>query len=168
MDLRFTLNGAPAQLGVPPDMTLLHALRDRLGLFSVKHGCETGECGACGILLDGKPVNSCVMLAAQADGRRITTVEALGAHPEQGWRHGAGLHPIQRAFVETGAIQCGYCTPGMILAATALLEENASPTEGQVREALSGVLCRCTGYLDRKSTRLNSSHGYISYAVFCL
>ncbi|HEY43006.1 MAG TPA: molybdopterin-dependent oxidoreductase [Anaerolineae bacterium] len=147
MHIQFTLNGEPIELDIPPDMTLLTVLREQLGLFGVKHGCETGECGACAILLDGMPVNTCVMLAAQVDGREVITIEALGEHPEQGWRRTGGLDPIQQAFVETGAIQCGYCTPAMILAARALLDRIPSPSEGQVREALSGVLCRCTGYL---------------------
>ncbi len=125
---------------------MLAVLR-RLGYFGVKHGCETGECGACAVLLDGKPVNSCVMLAAQAEGHAIQTIEALGEHPEQGWKITAGLHPLQQAFVESGAIQCGYCTPAQILAAKELLERNPDPSEAEVREALSGVLCRCTGYL---------------------
>ena len=99
------------------------------------------------MLLDGKPVNSCVLLAAQAEGHTIQTIEALGEHPEQGWKMTAGLHPLQQAFVESGAIQCGYCTPAQILAAKELLERNPDPTEAEVREALSGVLCRCTGYL---------------------
>ena len=98
-------------------------------------------------LLDGKPINSCVMLAAQAEGHSIQTIEALGEHPEQGWKTTAGLHPLQQAFVESGAIQCGYCTPAQILAAKELLERNPNPSEAEVREALSGVLCRCTGYL---------------------
>ncbi|MDD2694349.1 MAG: molybdopterin-dependent oxidoreductase [Anaerolineales bacterium] len=126
--------------------TLFAALR-RLGYFGVKHGCETGECGACAVLLDGKPVNSCVTLAAQAQGHAIQTIEAIGEHPEQGWKSTPGLHPIQTAFVESGAIQCGFCTPAQVLAAKSLLERNPNPSEAEVREALSGVLCRCTGYL---------------------
>ncbi len=118
------------------------------GFFGVKYGgCQNGECGACTVLLDGKPVNSCLVLAAQAVGHKIVTIEALGEHPEHGWKKSRGLDPIQRAFVETGAIQCGYCTPAQVLAARSLLEREPSPTEAQVREALSGVLCRCTGYL---------------------
>lgn len=147
MRIQFMLNGESIEFEVSPDMTLLSALREELGLFGVKHGCETGECGACAILLDGVPVNTCVMLAAQVNGREVTTIEALGEHPEQGWRHTDGLDPIQQAFVETGAIQCGFCTPAMILAARALINRIPDPSEEQVREALSGVLCRCTGYL---------------------
>ncbi|MGD2252711.1 MAG: molybdopterin-dependent oxidoreductase [Anaerolineales bacterium] len=147
MHIEFTLNGQPIEMDVPADTTLLTALREQLGLFGAKHGCETGECGACAVLLDGVPVNACVMLAAQAAGHSITTIESLGEHPEQGWRKTRGLDPIQDAFVEIGAIQCGYCTPAMVLAARALLDRNPSPTEAEVREAISGVLCRCTGYL---------------------
>ena len=147
MDIRFTLNGKPVLLDVPTDTTLLTALREHLGVFGVKHGCETGECGACTVLLEGVPVSSCVMLAAQAHGHQVTTIEALGERPGQGWKLTKGLDAIQQAFVETGAIQCGYCTPAMILAARSLLQREPSPTEDQVRDALSGVLCRCTGYL---------------------
>ncbi len=124
----------------------MHLLR-REGYFGAKFGgCEKGECGACTVLLDGKPVNSCAMLAAQASGHRVETIERSGQHPEQGWKKTEGLSVIQQAFVEIGAIQCGYCTPAMVLAAQALLGENPNPDEGQVREALSGILCRCTGY----------------------
>ncbi len=147
MKVNFTLNGQPVELEVPAGATLLAALRESLGVYSVKHGCETGECGACTVLLDGRPVNTCVMLAAQAHGHDLLTVEAVGEHPVQGWKRTRGLDPIQQAFVETGAIQCGYCTPAMVLAARALLERNPAPSEDEVREALSGVLCRCTGYL---------------------
>jgi putative selenate reductase molybdopterin-binding subunit len=141
------LNGEPVEAEITADALLLDTLREEFGLFGVKHGCETGECGACTVLLDGKPVNSCVMLAVQADGRRITTIESVGEHPDQGWREGVGLDAVQQAFVETGAIQCGFCTPAMVLAARALLESNARPSEQDVREALSGILCRCTGYV---------------------
>jgi putative selenate reductase molybdopterin-binding subunit len=131
---------------VKPGASLLSVLR-QLGYFGAKHGCETGECGACTVLLDGKPVNSCVMLAAQAEGHRIETIEALGEHPEKGWKESEGLHPLQQAFVESGAIQCGYCTPAQILAAKELLDRNPNPSQAEVRAALSGVLCRCTGYI---------------------
>jgi putative selenate reductase molybdopterin-binding subunit len=142
----FILNGHPVDLDVPADVTLLDVLRESLGLYGAKHGCESGECGACTILLDGQPVSACVLLAVQAGGHALTTIESVGQHPEQAG--GArGLDPLQQAFVETGAIQCGFCTPGMILAARALLERESHPTEADVREALSGVLCRCTGYL---------------------
>lgn len=146
MNLTLQINGTEHNLPVAPGETLLAVLR-RLGYYGVKHGCETGECGACAVLLDGKPVNTCIMLAAQAEGHRIQTIESIGEHPEQGWRTTAGLHPLQQAFVESGAIQCGYCTPAQILAAKELLERNPNPSEDEVRDALSGVLCRCTGYL---------------------
>ena len=146
MKTTLNINQQVQELDIAPGDTLLQVLR-RLGYYSVKHGCETGECGACAILLDGKPVNSCLYLAAQAEGHTIQTIESLGQHPEQGWKITAGLHPLQKAFVESGAIQCGYCTPAQILAAKELLDRNPNPSETEVREALSGVLCRCTGYL---------------------
>ncbi len=146
MQITFTLNNTPRTWDVPVNETLLDALR-RYGIFGVKQGCQTGECGACTVLLDDVPVTSCTMLAAQADGHRVTTVEALGEHPEQGWKHTEGLHPLQQAFIESGAIQCGYCTPAQLLAAEALLRENPNPSEAEVRQALSGVLCRCSGYV---------------------
>jgi len=138
MNLHLTLNGQPATLNCEPHETLMAVLR-RHGLWSVKHGCETGECGACSILLDGRITPTCVLLAAQAEGRAIVTVEAL--NPTQ------ALHPIQQAFAENGAIQCGYCTPAMVLAAKMLLDRQPNPSEAEVREALSAVLCRCTGYV---------------------
>jgi putative selenate reductase molybdopterin-binding subunit len=146
MNLHLVVNSEAHDLTVAPGDTLLKVLR-HLGCFSVKHGCETGECGACTVLLDGEPVNSCSLLAAQAVGHHIETIEAIGQHPEQGWKTTSGLHPLQQAFVENGAIQCGYCTPAMILVAKALLDQDPNPTEADVRQALSGVLCRCTGYL---------------------
>lgn len=133
-----TINGQETLLDVAPSERLLWALR-REAYFGVKHGCETGECGACAVLLDGRPVPSCVLFAWQVDGHEITTIEGLGDR----WN----MHPLQQAFAETGAIQCGYCTPAMILAAKALIDETPDPTEAQVRDALSGVLCRCTGYV---------------------
>ncbi len=147
MKIEFGLNGQPTELEVPVTTSLLVALRDRLAVFGVKHGCETGECGACTVLVDGAPVNTCVMLAAQVDGKDLQTIESIGEYPELGWRRTGGLDPIQQAFIETGAIQCGYCTPAMVLAAQSLLNNNPTPSEQEVREALSGVLCRCTGYL---------------------
>ncbi len=146
MEINIILNGEQVALEAPANETLLDTLR-RCGVFSVKHGCETGECGACTVRLDGLPVTSCTLLAAQADGHRVGTAEALGEHPEQGWKHTDGLHPLQQAFIETGAIQCGYCTPAQLLAAQQLLEQTLNPSEAEVREALSGVLCRCTGYV---------------------
>ncbi|MEI8132822.1 MAG: undecaprenyl diphosphate synthase family protein [Leptolinea sp.] len=143
----FEINGNKFEFEHDPGMTLLDLLR-REGYFGAKYGgCDHGECGACAILLDGVPVNSCTMLAAQAMGHKIETIEGIGQHPEQGWKKTEGLHPIQQAFIETGAIQCGYCTPAQVMAAKSLLERNNNPTEVEIREAISGVLCRCTGYL---------------------
>ncbi len=147
MEINLFINGNLQRYTTAPSDTLLAVLR-REGFFGAKFGgCKEGECGACAVLLDGRPVNSCSMLAAQAEGHRIETIEGIGQHPEQGWKKTSGLHPIQQAFVETGAVQCGYCTPAMVLAAKSLLEREPNPTETQVREVLSGVLCRCTGYL---------------------
>ncbi len=146
MEMSLKINQATIHLQADPGDSLLKVLRG-LGYYGVKHGCETGECGACTVLLDGKPVNSCVLLAAQAVGHQIQTIEALGEYPMQGWKASQGLHPLQQAFVDVGAIQCGYCTPAQILAAKELLDRNPNPDEAEVREALSGVLCRCTGYL---------------------
>jgi putative selenate reductase molybdopterin-binding subunit len=152
MEINLRINGEDKTLQVAPRDVLLNVLR-RQGYFGVKHGCEDGSCGACTVLVNGVPRTSCTMLAAQADDTEITTIEgvagisAQGHGPSQGWRGNVALHPIQQAFVETGAIQCGYCTPAMILAAKVLLEAEPKPTEAQVRDALSGVLCRCTGYV---------------------
>lgn len=146
MKIDLLVNGVQTAWQIAPGDNLLAVLR-REGFFGAKFGgCEKGECGACAVLLDGRPVNSCGILAAQADGHRIDTIEALGEYPEQGWKKSEGLHPLQQAFVETGAIQCGYCTPAQILAAKSLLDRNPDPSEAQVRDAISGVLCRCTGY----------------------
>jgi aerobic-type carbon monoxide dehydrogenase small subunit (CoxS/CutS family) len=133
-----TVNGVAYELELDPRQTLLYAVRDGLGLTGAKEGCDDSECGACMMLLDGRPVNSCSYLAAQADGREVTTVEGLA--------DGESLAPLQRAFLERGGVQCGFCTPGMLISATALLEATPRPTEEDVRIALSGNLCRCTGY----------------------
>lgn len=140
LNISFTLNGQAKSLECAPGELLMTALR-RSGCWSVKHGCETGECGACAVLINGRLTPTCVLLAGQVEGQAVVTVEHLapGGHQD-------GLHPLQQAFVETGAIQCGYCTPAMLLAAKALIEKNPRPSEGEVRDALSGVLCRCTGY----------------------
>ncbi len=138
MVITLTINGEDRTFTIAVGETLMEVLR-RNGYAGVKHGCEDGSCGACTVLLDRQAVHSCVMLAAQADGRRITTIEGIGTRDH--------LHPLQAAFVEAGAVQCGYCTPAMILAAKALLDENPHPSEAEVREALSSVLCRCTGYV---------------------
>jgi putative selenate reductase molybdopterin-binding subunit len=146
MKIQLSINQISHTIDVSPGESLLKALR-KLGYFGVKHGCETGECGACTVLLDSRSVNSCLYLAAQAEGHPIQTIESVGQHPEQGWKETPGLHPLQKAFVESGAIQCGYCTPAMILAALELLSRNPNPSEAEVRQVLSGILCRCTGYL---------------------
>ncbi len=146
MNITLTINSNKHEIECAPSETLLSAVR-RLGYYGVKFGDEGGLSGADTVLLDGKPVNAGSLLAAQAEGHLIVTIEALGEHPEQGWKKTEGLHPLQQAFVESGAIQCGYCTPGQILAAKALLEKNPNPSEDEVREAIAGVLCRCTGYL---------------------
>lgn len=147
MVIDLIVNGEPYSFNVSPGLTLLELLRSE-GFFGVKYGgCKKGECGACSVLLDGKIVNSCSMLAVQATGHRVETIEAVGSHPDQGWRKTTGLHPIQQALVDTGAIQCGYCTPAMVLAAKELLADTLTPTETEIRDALSGILCRCTGYI---------------------
>lgn len=133
------VNGEENELLLPPNKTLLEALREDLGLTGAKEGCQDGTCGSCTVLLDGKPVRSCLILAAEAEGKDIMTIEGLA--------QGDRLHPIQEAFVNYGAVQCGFCTPGMILSAKALLDSNPSPSETEVRRAISGNLCRCTGYV---------------------
>jgi putative selenate reductase molybdopterin-binding subunit len=146
MNITLKINGIEHLIDTPASTTLLAALRG-LGFHGVKFGDEHGLTGADTVLLDGRPVNADSMLAAQAERHAVATIEALGEHPEQGWRKTDGLHPLQKAFVESGAIQCGYCTPAQILAAKSLLERNSNPTESEVRDSLSGVLCRCTGYI---------------------
>jgi len=146
MNITLTINSNKHEIECAPSETLLSTVR-RLGYFGVKFGDEQGLSGADTVLLDGKPVNAGSMLAAQAEGHNVVTIEALGEHPDQGWKKTDGLNPLQQAFVESGAIQCGFCTPAQILAAKALLEKNSNPSEEQVREAIAGVLCRCTGYL---------------------
>ena len=133
-----TVNGETHEVVVEPRTTLLEVLRDSLGLTGAKEGCSLGNCGACTVLLDGKPVLSCLLLAVEAQGKEIVTIEGLA--------EGGKLHPLQEAFVEHGAVQCGFCIPGMILSAKALLDGNPHPTEEEVKEAISGNLCRCTGY----------------------
>ena len=136
--INLKVNGHQHQVAILPNATLLRILRESLGYLDVKNGCEKGDCGACTVLLNGKPVNSCLVLAWQADGGEITTAAGLGSLNNP--------HIIQQAFADVGAAQCGYCTPGMIIATKALLEDNPHPTEGEIREAISGNLCRCTGY----------------------
>ena len=133
-----TVNGIAYPVELEPGTSLLYAVRDAVGLTGSKEGCDDSECGACMMLLDGKPVNACSYLALQAEGREITTVEGLAG--------GDDLAPLQRAILEHGGVQCGFCTPGMLVSATALLQGNPSPTEDEIRIALSGNLCRCTGY----------------------
>ena len=136
--LRLSVNGEDHDLAAAPHKTLLEVLREEMGLTGTKHGCELGECGTCTVLVDGRPVLSCLALPIELEGRAITTVEGLAS---------AGrLHPLQQAFAELGAAQCGYCTPGILLTARALLADNPRPTRQEVREALAGNLCRCTGY----------------------
>lgn len=147
MNINFRLNSKQVSIDVSPSDTFLSTLRN-LGLWSVKFGgCKKGECGACSVILNGKLVNSCSMLAVQADGACIFTVEFLGQYPDLGWKPNPGLHPIQTALIKSGAIQCGYCTPAMALAIKTLLDKEPHPSEAQIRQVLSGILCRCTGYL---------------------
>ncbi|GAB4256265.1 (2Fe-2S)-binding protein [Deferrisoma sp.] len=139
LPITLTVNGEPFDLLVKPTEFLVDVLRDHIGLTGTKKGCGIGDCGACTVLLDGKPVLSCLTLAVSVQGREITTIEGLSK--------GADLHPIQRAFVEKGAIQCGFCTPGMILSAKALLDRVPNPTEEDIKRGIAGNLCRCTGYV---------------------
>jgi len=138
MRLELTVNGERREADVWAGESLLYVLRERLGLPGSKNACEQGECGSCSVLLDAKLVCACLVLAAQADGHEIVTVEGLGGD--------GGLHPVQSAFAETGAVQCGFCTPGLVVATADLLARNPSPNDDEIREALSGNLCRCTGY----------------------
>lgn len=137
--IRITLNGEGTDVAFAPYKTLLEVLREDLGHTGTKHGCELGECGACAVLLDGKPVLSCLVLALECDGRDVLTVEGLGSDGK--------LDPLQDAFADLGAAQCGYCTPAILVTAKALLDRNPHPTRDEIREAISGNLCRCTGYL---------------------
>jgi aerobic carbon-monoxide dehydrogenase small subunit len=139
MQIEFTLNGRPVSVDAPPDMSLLALLRDRLGLTGTKEGCGIGECGACSVLIDGRLRNSCLVMAPQAGGCEIVTIE--GIHAPDG-----GPNDLQENFINHGAVQCGFCTPGMVLAGEALLSEHSSPDRAQIRAALAGNLCRCTGY----------------------
>ncbi|MDQ5984652.1 MAG: 4-hydroxybenzoyl-CoA reductase subunit gamma [Syntrophus sp. SKADARSKE-3] len=138
MNIEFSLNGNKIVMDVPPDLRVVDILRENLGWTGTKEGCGSGECGACSILVDGEVRLSCLMLAAQLADREVTTIEGLGT--------GDNRYPLQEAFIEHGAVQCGFCTPGMILSASALLKENTSPTREDIRQAISGNLCRCTGY----------------------
>ena len=139
ISIELNINGESYDVSVKPNETLLDVIRDRIGLTGTKKGCDTGQCGACTILLEGKPVPSCLVLAVDAQGKDIMTIEGVAIDGE--------LHPVQEAFVKEGAVQCGYCTPAMILTAKALLDVNPNPTEQEIKEAISGNLCRCTGYV---------------------
>jgi carbon-monoxide dehydrogenase small subunit len=138
-ELRITVNGDPYHLFVETHRTLLEVIREEIGLIGTKNGCGMGECGACTVLLNGKPVNSCLLLAHEVEGGEILTIEGLS--------QGDDLHPLQSAFIEHGAIQCGFCTPGMIMSSKALLDESSRATRSEIRDALKGNLCRCTGYV---------------------
>lgn len=139
-ECRLEVNGEPVTVWIKPSARLIDVLRDELGLIGTKEGCGNGECGACTVLVDGRPVSSCLMPAMEAHGRKLTTVEGLVGP-------GGELGPVQRAFVESGGIQCGFCSPGMIMATEALLAENPAPSDKEIRKALVGNLCRCTGYV---------------------
>ena len=149
--IHLTLNGRPTEVSVEPNETLVDVIRDRLALTGTKKGCDAGDCGCCTVILDGKAVNSCLVLAVEADGRIVETVEGLA--------QGERLHPLQQAFLDYGAVQCGYCTPGMLLSAKALLDEKPDAGEEDVRTAISGNLCRCTGYVKIVEAVLSVARG---------
>lgn len=151
MRAAFQLNGGPVELEIKPNQTLLEVIRRDCALTGTKEGCGIGECGACTVLLDGWPVRSCLVLALDARGKKVTTIEGLV--------DGARLHPLQESFIQYGAIQCGFCIPGMLMAAKALLDEKPKPTEQEVRAAIAGNLCRCTGYVKIVEAILAASEG---------
>jgi len=136
--INFTINGKDKKIETFPNRTLLSILREDLGLTGVKNGCEEGECGACTVLMDGSPVNSCMVFIGQADGHDFVTIEGVSKDGQ--------MHPVQQAYINNGAVQCGFCTPGFVLSTIALLERNSNPTDDEIKVALSGNLCRCTGY----------------------
>jgi carbon-monoxide dehydrogenase small subunit len=138
MKICFDLNGKKVRVEVPAHWTLLRLLREKLGLTGTKEGCGIGECGTCTVLLDGMPVNSCLIMAPKVEGRKVETVEGLGTRDS--------LHPLQQAFIDHGAVQCGFCTPGILMSSKALLDRNPAPTREEVQDAITGHLCRCTGY----------------------
>lgn len=137
--IQFTLNGEPVEVAFAPHKTLLEVLREDLGLTGTKHGCELGECGTCAVLVDGRPILSCLALGLDMEGRAVETIEGMAT--------GGHLHPLQETFADLGAAQCGYCTPGFLLTAKELLDRNPNPTRDEIKQALSGNLCRCTGYI---------------------
>ena len=150
LQVRFELNGAPCEVEVPAETTLLALLRDHLLLTGTKCGCGIGQCGACTVILEGQAVASCLVLAGQVEGLRVETVEGLAhgeSQPAKGKGADAGLHPLQKAFLDCDAVACGFCTPGMLMSAKALLDENSDPTREEIITAISGNLCRCTGYI---------------------
>ena len=138
MEIKFTLNGKSIEVEAPPHWTLLRLLRERLGLTGTKEGCGIGECGACTVLMDGIPVNACLVLVPKVERKKVETIEGLGNRE--------ALHPLQKSFIEHGAIQCGFCTPGILMSSKALLEGNSNPSREEIKKAISGHLCRCTGY----------------------
>jgi carbon-monoxide dehydrogenase small subunit len=138
-NISLKVNGQQYSLEVDAKDLLLHVIRERIGLTGTKEGCGTGECGACTVLIDGIPINSCLYLAVKAEGKEVLTIEGLGA--------AANLHPLQQAFIDNAAVQCGYCAPGMLLSAKALLDKNPDPSEREIREGIAGNICRCTGYV---------------------
>lgn len=156
-NINVTINGRTLSIAVDEKWTLLHLLREELTLTGTKYGCGTSDCGACKVLVDGEALNSCVLLARNMDGKNITTIEGLSA--------GGELHPVQQAFIDAGAIQCGFCTPGMVITAVALLDKNPSPTREEIIDALDNNLCRCTGYekiieaIELASSRLSDKEG---------
>lgn len=163
-DIRLTVNGESYTVAVQPAESLLDVLRDKLGLTGTKKGCNLGSCGACTIIMDGKTVNACLVLAVEANDREVLTIEGLA--------NGGRLHPIQEAFIQYGAVQCGYCTAGMIMSAKALLDENPEPTEEEIRRAIAGNLCRCTGYVKivdaiKKASELDSDRRESKSCLIC-
>ena len=159
IDVMIVVNGETRRASVPPETTLLALLRDHFGLTGAKVGCDVGDCGACTVIVDDRPVNACLMLAGQADRRRVLTIEGVASKDK--------LHPLQKAFEERGALQCGFCGPGMVLSAKALLDQNPDPSRYEIRDALAGNLCRCTGYAKlvdavadvARAKRSEQSHG---------
>jgi len=149
--VRFSINGVPYEKDIDHRRTLLEVLREDVGLVGTHRGCDIGQCGACTVLIDGKPVNACLVLAVRIQGKKITTIEGLA--------EGDNLHPVQKAFVETGGIQCGFCSPGMIMVSKAFLDRNPRPTEEEAKKAISGNLCRCTGYFQIVEAVMKAAQG---------